>query len=106
MFIFFKDFDEFEDVIQTEESKKEFKKNKHRIDSIRTIKVSVLRQDLDKLNDNKSIVSSSILTKQEQYKFSIWAMAISAVILILLRYAYYGISWSISTLRRKENDND
>ena len=102
----FKDFDEFEDLIQTEESKKEFKINKHRIDSIRIIKVTALRQDLDKLNNNRSIVSKSILTKQEQYQFSIWVTAISAVILILLRFAYYGISWSISTLRRKETDND
>lgn len=102
----FKDFDEFEDVIQTDESRENLKIIKNQNDSVKTLKVIALRQELNKLNNNKNAVSKSILTKQEQYQFAFWTMIFSAVILILLRLTFYGVSWSISTLRRKDNGNN
>lgn len=102
----FKNLDEFEDILQTEESKSKFIISKHRIDSIKAIKTVALQQELDELNKKRSIVRKNILTKQQQFDFAIWTTSIMAVILILLRFAYYGITWSISTLRIKENEND
>lgn len=66
-----------------------------------TPEIKVLVNDLDKLRNNKEIFSGRIITLEEQYSISIWVTAISFVILILLRFIYYGISWSISTLRRE-----
>jgi hypothetical protein len=64
-----------------------------------TFEIKVLVKDLDKLRSNREIFSERIISKEEQYSISIWVTAISFVILILLRFIYYGISWSISTLR-------
>jgi hypothetical protein len=64
-----------------------------------TPEIKVLVKDLDKLRNNREIFSGRIMSVEEQYSISIWVTAISFVILILLRFIYYGISWSISTLR-------
>jgi hypothetical protein len=102
----FKNFAEFEDLIQTDQSKIEFDKNKLRIDSIKELKVTTLQDEIAKLKQSKSNLTKGIITKEEQYDFSFWIMIISAILLILLRYVYYGISWSISILRIQETDNE
>jgi hypothetical protein len=101
----FKSFAEFEELIQTDQSKIEFNKNQLQLDSIKASKVTPLQDEIAKLKKNKNISTKSIMTKEEQYQFSLWIMIISSVFLILLRYVYYGISWSISTLRTQETEN-
>jgi hypothetical protein len=69
--------------------------------SISTItpEIKVLEDDLDKLRNNREIFVGRIMSLEEQITVSFWVTAMSFVILVVLRFIYYGISWSISTLR-------
>lgn len=69
--------------------------------SISTItpEIKVLEDDLDKLRNNREIFVGRIMSLEEQITVSIWVTAMTFVILVVLRFIYYGISWSISTLR-------
>ncbi len=102
----FNSYAEFEGLIQTDQGKIEFYKNLLLIDSLKESNVIPLQEEIAKLKEFESVYNKSIMTKEEQYQFSFFAIIISAVLLILLRYVYYGISWSISVLRSQETDSE
>ena len=97
----FKDYNEFLELIQTKKSRDEYRKIKEHYDSLNLEKITVLGQELNKLSENKNSISGDVVTKSDQLNIGLWATAIAAVLLILLRFLYYGVSWSILTLRKK-----
>jgi hypothetical protein len=101
----FESFYEFEDLIQTHESKININRNKSIYNSIKVNKYAPIKENIYKLKTSEITLLKSIMTKEEQYKFSLLIMIISAVLLLLLRYVYYLLSWSISILFAKESYN-
>ncbi len=55
---------------------------------------------MDILNKKIDETSKKIVAITNQLKDSYWAFIIAAVIFFLFRYIFYGIIWSIKTLKQ------
>ncbi len=56
--------------------------------------------EIDVLNNKIKGTSKKVFTVAEQIKASYWAFSITMIIFFLFRYIYYGINWSIKTLKQ------
>lgn len=56
--------------------------------------------EIDVLNNKIEATSKKVFTTAEQIKASYWAFSIAVIIFFLFRYIYYGIYWSIKTLKQ------
>jgi hypothetical protein len=97
----FKSYDEFIELIQTENSKTEFKNRKIQYNSMFAKELKVREQQLKTLKDSSIETRKSILTKSEQFKLSFSAIMTSFALLFLVRYFVYATLWSLATLRAK-----
>lgn len=93
-----KDYNEFVDLLQTDSSRKKTEE----YNFLKTQKILLMENEVDSLTILKEAISKETLSQNQKKTIFFWALTLSALVLILLRYFFYGISWSISTLRQKK----
>ena len=62
-------------------------------------KSSKIITEIERLKIQKKDIQKKILIKSEQVRISFNAFVFSGILLFLLRYIFYGIRWSIKTLK-------
>jgi hypothetical protein len=56
--------------------------------------------EINILLNNRSGISNTIVSTNNQLKISVFAFLISLIILFIFRYIFYGVTWSIRTLKQ------
>lgn len=68
-------------------------------DSLNKQKSDLYRNEINKLKVKKAALSGKLFSRDEQYQFSIQFFVCSLIVLFGVRFIYYGIKWSVKTLR-------
>jgi hypothetical protein len=64
-------------------------------------KADNLQKEIAEIESKEIIVANSVLTYEDQFSFSLMALIILASLSFGFRYLYYGIKWSLKTLKQK-----
>ncbi len=64
-------------------------------------KADNLQKEIAQIESKQKNVANSILTHEDQLSFSMMALIILSSVSFGLRYLYYGIKWSLKTLKQK-----
>jgi hypothetical protein len=101
----FKNYNDFLDLILTKESSTNYTNAKAKLYDMQLSKSFLIQSEIDKIKKQKSLIENNILPLQQRITASTFVALIAFTVLMLFRYLYYSISWSIITLKKKEVQN-
>ncbi|PWT78854.1 MAG: hypothetical protein C5B59_00935 [Bacteroidetes bacterium] len=71
-------------------------------DSLNYAQSKIVKSEIDNLESEKRAIRSSLYSSKQEAEFGFKFFFISAAVLFGFRYFYYGIRWSVKTLKQKE----
>jgi predicted RND superfamily exporter protein len=68
-------------------------------DNLKNKKAENIKKEIEVQNTQLNYYYSKMMNSEEQNQYLMWCMLISFLVFFILRYVYYGVKWSINTLK-------